>query len=274
MPEAPELYLLREYLAQRVQGEVVESAEVLRPIVVRNHLKWELSRHLTGRTIDRVNRRGKVLVFVCSGNHSLAINPMLAGDVRLVDPSDRMLKSTVLTVNLGSGKQLRYIDSKQMGQVYYLSSEDVATLPLVLEQGPDVLDRPMGLSVFRVGLRRFRGEVKGVLTRGQLVSGIGNAYSDEILWDAGIYPFKKVTRLSEEEVARLRDSVYKVPNEAVDTLREAFGDGHPRKERRYLKIHGKTGEQCPRCSNTISSVRSRRRDTNFCRSCQPGTMFD
>ncbi len=274
MPEAPDLFLLREYLAPRIEGEVVDSVRVLRPLVVRNMVKRDLSEDIAGREIQRVKRSGKVIMISFSGTHSLVINPMLVGELKLVDSSDRLLKSTVLTVNLGGEKQLRYLDSKQMGQVYYVLSEDVGLLPMMVEQGPDVLDKPMSLRVFRSGLSRFRGEVKGVLTRGQLVSGIGNAYSDEILWGAGIYPFKKVTRLTEEEVARLRDAVYAVTGDAVDDLREVYGDGHPRKERGLLKIHGKTGDECPKCLSTISVVRARRGDTNFCRRCQPGSMFD
>ncbi len=274
MPEAPELFLLREYLAPRITGQVVESVEVLRPLVVRNMVGRELGECLTGASVLGVDRYGKVLSVAFSDGHSLVINPMLVGELRLVGSGERQLKSTVLSVNLGGGKRLRYLDSKRMGQVYFVDSGELGRLPVVSDKGPDVLDGPMSLTDFKAGLRRFRGEVKGVLTRGELVSGIGNAYGDEILWSAGIFPFKKVTRLSADEVSRLRDAVYGVTAEAVGELRGVFGEEHPRKERRILKVHGKAGEECPRCSSTISSVSSRRRDTNFCRSCQPGSMFD
>ncbi len=274
MPEAPELYVLREYLAPRIEGAVIESARELRPLVVRNYFGEPLAEHIAGRTILGIDRKGKMLRMELSGGATMFINPMLTGELLLVDLKQRMLKSTILTVNLGDVGQLRYVDVKRMGQIYYLGEDRFSEVPRLENQGPDVLDAPMDLSSFEVELRKFRGEVKGVLTRGQLVSGIGNAYADEVLWEAGVYPFRKVTRLSGDEVSELRDSLYRVPLEAVEMLRERFAEAHPRKARDLLKVHGNAGDQCPRCGSTISSVMSRKVETNFCRQCQPGTMFD
>ena len=274
MPEAPDLYVLREYLAPRIEGEVVDVASELRPLVVRNMAGVPLAEDISGRTIERLDRKGKLLMMSLSGGVSMVVSPMLTGELSLSDPGKRVLKSTILTVNLGVGKQLRYLDSKRMGQIYYLETGKVDEITRVADQGPDVLDAPLSLADFRAALRPFRGEVKGVLTRGQLVAGIGNAYADEVLWSARIYPFRKVTKLSADDVAQLREAVYEVPRDAVNTLREIFGDRHPRKDRKFLSVHGKPGKPCPRCGSKISSVKSRQRDTNFCRRCQPGSMFE
>jgi formamidopyrimidine-DNA glycosylase len=93
-------------------------------------------------------------------------------------------------MGLSSGAELRYLDEKQMGMAYYATTEQLADIPRLAASVPDVLD-PMSLSELKVRLRPFRGEIKGILTRGQMVAGIGNAYADEILFDAKIYPFKK-----------------------------------------------------------------------------------
>ena len=273
MPEAPDLQVLREYLEPRIQGEMIVDASVLRPLVVRNMVAMPLTDHLPDRCIERLERKGKLIILSLSGEYSVVISPMLTGETALVDPSKRVLKSTVLTMELSNGLQLRYTDVKRMGQIYYLSTDRISEITRVADQGPDVLDEPMKIPDFRSSLKQFRGEIKGVLTRGQLVAGIGNAYADEVLWDAGIYPFRKVSTLSVEEVERLHASVYRVPSDAVATLRSIFGTDHPRKERKFLNIHGKAGQACPTCGSTISSVKSRQRDTNFCRSCQPGTLF-
>ena len=177
-------------------------------------------------------------------------------------------------MDLSDGSQLRYNDVKRMGQIYYVASDKAEEIKRIEDQGPDVLDEPVALSEFRASLKRFRGEVKGVLTRGQLVAGIGNAYADEVLWDAGIYPFRKVSKFSGEETERLHASTYRVPNEAVSVLRDLFGQQHPRKERKFLSVHGKAGGPCPHCGTSISSVKSRQKDTNFCRRCQPGNLFE
>ena len=274
MPEAPDLYVLREYLAPRIEGEVVDTASELRPLVIRNMVGKPLGEDISGRTIERLDRKGKLLLMSFSSGVSMVVSPMLTGELSLVEPEKNVLKSTILTVNLGVGKQLRYLDAKRMGQIYYLETCKIDEITRVADQGPDVLDAPLTLEDFRAALKPFRGELKGVLTRGQLVAGIGNAYADEVLWSARIYPFRKVTKLSTDDVARLHEAVYEVPRNAVDTLRGIFGGKHPRKDRKFLSVHGKAGKPCPQCSSKISSVKSRQRDTNFCRGCQPGSMFE
>ncbi len=274
MPEAPDLHALREYLAPRVTGLEITAVRELRPLVIRNLTGSSLSEDVAGRVIEGLERKGKLLIMSLSGGMSMVVSPMLTGDLSLADPGKRMLKSTILTINFGDASQIRYTDAKRMGQIYYLESTRLGEITRVADQGPDVLDEPLAFPDFTTALKRYRGEVKGVLTRGQLVAGIGNAYADEVLWEAGIYPFRKVTRLSDEEVARLHEATYQVPTEAVTKLQEIFGAEHPRKERRFLSVHGKSGAPCPKCATVISSVKSRQRDTNFCRRCQPGTMFE
>jgi formamidopyrimidine-DNA glycosylase len=102
--------------------------------------------------------------------------------------------------------------------------------------------RPDSLGEFKEALRPFRGEIKGILTRGRLTSGVGNAYADEILHAAGLYPYKKKTALADDELARLHNAVYRVPLEAFKLLKEKMGENIHKKERRYLNVHGKGGK--------------------------------
>ncbi len=274
MPEAPDLEVLREYLVPRVAGERITSTSELRPLVVRNLVGESLSEHIAERAIERLERKGKLMIMTLSDDVSMVVSPMLTGELSLSKSSARVAKSTILTMDMSGEAQLRYIDVKRMGQIYYVPSDRLDEITRISDQGPDVLDEPMSESDFRLALKRFRGEIKGVLTRGELVAGIGNAYADEVLWDAGIYPFRKVSKLSGDEISRLHGSVYRVMRDAVDELRNHFGSKHPRKERRFLNVHGKSGKSCPRCAAQISSVKSRQRDTNFCRQCQKGSMFE
>jgi len=173
-----------------------------------------------------------------------------------------------------SGMQLRYIDQKRMGQVYYISPGQRSEIVRLENRGPDVIDEPLSLDEFNLGLKPFRGEVKGVLTRGQLVSGIGSAYADEILHHAMIYSFKRVTKLSADEKASLHRSIYSVTGAAVVVLRERVGDEIHRKIRDFLSVHGKKNESCPRCESKITVITANKRETSYCRTCQPGSLFD
>ena len=280
MPEAPDLVVIREYLLPRLVGDVISSATELKPLVLRNMVgsgagtELEFKADIADRRVVSLERRGKLLIVGLSGDREIVISPMLTGGLIWCDASARIAPSTVLIFEMKSGMHLRYFDQKKMGQVYYLSASQRSEIIRLENQGPDVIDEPLSLGDFKLGLKPFRGEVKGVLTRGRLVSGIGNAYADEILHEAKIYPFKKVTRLSADELVSLHRAVYSVPARAVAVLRERVGDKIHMKVRDFLRVHGKKNEPCPRCGNRITAITANRRETNYCRRCQPGSLLD
>ena len=105
-------------------------------------------------------------------------------------------------------------------------------------------------------LKRFQGEIKGILTRGSLVAGIGNAYADEVLFEAELSPFRKRAELSADEAERLHSAVYSVPAAAVDELRSRMGEGIHLKPRDFLKVHNKGNQPCPRCGGPHQSDHS------------------
>ncbi len=97
------------------------------------------------------------------------------------------------------------------------------------------------------------------------MAGIGNAYADEICWQAGLYPFRRVSSLSEDEKERLYTSMQTVLAEAIETLRARVGSAIDVEVRDFLAVHGKAGQPCPRCGSTISQVKRERIATHFCR---------
>ncbi len=270
MPEAPDLEVIKDYLNDRVKGTVIEAARVLRPTVLRP-LAGNLAEDLPGTSLELFRREGKFLLCQLSGDRWLAINPMLTGAVQYCEPKARVYKRTSFVLELDNGMELRYLDDRQMGMVYYVDSEQLDGIYRLEKQGVDVL-AGQSFDDFRAGLKKFRGEVKGVLTRGSFVSGIGNAYSDEILFAAGISPFRKVGTLKDEELERLHRQSRIVVEDAIGVLRERVGDNIHVKIRDFLKVHGKGGEPCPVCGGNISQLNANQRLTNFCRRCQPGML--
>jgi formamidopyrimidine-DNA glycosylase len=270
MPELPDLEVIREYLAARVVAVPIVSAEVRRPVVVRNLLGGDLVDHLVGRRFTAVERRGKFLLLPLEGGATLVINPMLAGRLRYGEPLSRHRKRDALIVNLEDGAELRYHDAKDMGKIYL--TEDLSKVPTYADLGPEATDPELTLHAFRERLRRHHGEIKGVLTNQRFVAGIGNAYADEICWRAGIYPFRRRPSLGDEEIELLYAAMRDVLAEAIETLRERVGEDIHIEVRDFLAVHGKAGQPCPRCGSAISEVKRARRATHFCRSCQPGLM--
>jgi formamidopyrimidine-DNA glycosylase len=273
MPELPELDVITEVLNRRVAGQAITGVEVLLPggpIVVRDLTHSGFAQTLTSATITSIARRGKFLLFSLSISPvSLILNPKLTGRLQLAAPSDKKMQKTHVILSLADGDQLRYVDQKQMGQLYL--TRDVALVPDFSGLGPEPFE--ISLADFRARLKRFPGEIKGTLTRGQLVAGIGNAYADEILWAAQIHPYRRRASLTVEEIDRLYAAMRSTLVEATEKVRAEMGENIHLKPRDFMAVHMKTGEPCPRCGNPISLVGANQRLTNFCRACQPGGLI-
>jgi formamidopyrimidine-DNA glycosylase len=275
MPELPELEVVCEVLQRRIVAQTISELQVVPPggpIVCRDLTHDGFEQTLVGAKASAIARRGKFLVFSFeAGGRAvfLAINPKLTGRLQLAAPSEKRLARTHLVFTFGDGQQLRYVDQKQMGQLYL--TRELDSVPEYAGMGPEPFE--ISLEAFRQRLRPFRGEIKGVLTRGACVAGIGNAYADEILWAARLHPYRKRTQLTPEEVSRLYAAMRDTLTEAIQKVRLEMQENIHLKPREFLAVHMKTGEPCPRCGTPISLVGANQRVTNFCRTCQPGGLI-
>ncbi len=275
MPELPELEVVREVLERRVVGQTIVQAQILLPggpIVVRDLTHSGFEAAFKEALVTAIARRGKFLIFSFSAFVSplqLAINPKLTGRLQLAGPDEKRAARTHVVFTFVDGSGLRYVDQKQMGQLYL--TQDLAAVPDYALMGPEPLE--ISLETFRERLLPFRGEIKGVLTRGEFVAGIGNAYADEILWAARLHPYRKRTQLTAEEIERLYTAMVTTLMDATEKVRLEMGENIHLKPRDFMAVHMKTGEPCPRCGTSISLVGANQRITNFCRSCQPGGLI-
>lgn len=269
MPELPDLEIIREVLAPRLTGLQITAVQVVRPLVVRDLTRLGFASTLTGQTIAGVERRGKFLVLPLVSGLNLAINCKLAGRLQYATSADRRLPKTQVVFELGDGHCLRYSDMRTMGQLYLARQLD--EIPGWSEMGPE----PFGLGEgeFRQRLKAHSGEIKGVLTRGRAVAGIGNAYADEICFAARVHPFRKRPSLTDEELSRLHEATQSVLQHAIEVLRERVGTEIHQEVRDFLLVHNRGGQPCPVCGTRISAITARGRVTNFCRTCQPGGLI-
>jgi formamidopyrimidine-DNA glycosylase len=274
MPEVPDLEAIRAFFNQRIVGEKVESVDVLIPIVVRIP-QADFRRLMTGDTFGEVLRHGKFLMFPMASGRLMVVNPMLTGRFSYVDPSTKRAARTCFVLALSTGKELRYADQRVMGRVYLVPREELQTVPQFAEMGPDVFAADLTADLFAQRLKRFSGQIKSTLVNHRFVAGIGNAYADEILWEAGIHPYRRRTDLSDEEVARLYQAMRAVLEWATPIVAEKMSptgeDLDYTEWRDHLRVHRRGGQPCPRCGTTISEITAGQRITSFCRTCQPGT---
>jgi formamidopyrimidine-DNA glycosylase len=272
VPELPELELLRESLNRYTTGKAILAvvADPSRAFVIR-YPPADFTRDLAGRRFAGVERRGKFLLFSFENKGSrLVINPMLSGRFAYCSRGAPALAGTCFTLQLSGAEDLRFLDATMMARVY-LTNDPAADIPTFGELGPDALDPSLDAATFVKRLRRHRGEIKNVLRNQAFIAGIGNAYADETLFEAGLRPLRRASTLSDEERVRLYDSMRLVLQHAVATVKAQYKAGkHPlhKQDRSFMKIHGRGKATCPRCGHRISSLHAGGENTFFCRGCQ------
>ena len=270
MPELPEVEALASFLRARAVGRVVARVDAPGIHVLKTYDPPVTA--LAGLEVSGVARHGKFLDLDVSGLHlvtHLARAGWLQWRESLPPAPPKMGKGPIgLRVHLddGSGFDLTEAGTKK-GLAVYVTS-DVTTVPGVARLGIDPLSAEFTEEVLAGLLTGVRGQVKGVLTDQSLIAGLGNAYSDEVLWEVGISPFKPAANLSPADVARLHAAV-------VDTLREAVGRaeglaaGKLKAEKKSgLSVHGRTGLPCPRCGDTVREVSFADKSLQYCPTCQ------
>ncbi len=275
MPEIPELQHIARVLTDRLAGRPITNIDIQKPIVIRLP-REDFEAGLLGASFRTVERTGKFLLFHTDRDSVLAVNPMLNGRFQWIAGPDGTKKSharTCFTLKFRDPVEedlgIRYIDERYLGKVYLVDAEALDQVPVLNEQGPDALDPALDEAAFLKRLKRYRGQVKNALVNAKFIAGIGNAYSDEILFNAGIHPFTKISTLDDERRAALYRSMNETLNWAAQIAAEQIGEKIDRKPRDFLNVHRKGGQPCPRCDASISEVSPNRRITSFCRTCQP-----
>ena len=270
MPELPDLTVVAEELVRRVAGRTVREASAPTPILLRS-TPDELAA-LAGSTVGAARRRGKFLLVPLERRDGeervLATNAMLAGRFWLVPHATRVRARTGVRLALDDGQDLRYVDREMLGKVYLLPPHRLAEIPGWEEMGPDADDPELTLERFRERIRRHPGELKPLLRNSRFVAGIGNAYSDEILWEARLAPFRRRSTLKAEEIDRLYDAMRSVLAGALERLRELVPPDIQTQHREFLRVHLRGGQPCPRCGRELRQIGGREA-TTFCRTCQP-----
>jgi formamidopyrimidine-DNA glycosylase len=271
MPELPDLTVVAEELQARATGRTVLDATAPTPILVRA-TPAELA-ELVGTTLNGARRRGKFLLLAFGRDgvdmRILASNPMLAGRFWLLDGgADKVRARTGLRLRFTDGGELRYVDREMLGKLYLVRPDALDTIPGWTEMGPDADDPSLTLEGFRQRIRRHPGELKSLLRNSHFVAGIGNAYSDEILWEARLAPLRRRSTLSMEEIDRLYAAMRSVLADASERLRTLVPPDIHLQHREFLKVHLRGGEPCPRCGRTLRQIGGDEA-TTFCRGCQP-----
>lgn len=259
MPELPDLEVLKERL-QVLIGDTIVSVTVLFPLTFRVLVEGAPDVLLSGKSVQHITRKGKFLIFTLDDVY-LVFNLMLTGRLRLTKKGTR---NTVVKIEFDSGKVLKFTDFKKMGKIYV--TDALEKIPQYAELGIEPLSEEFTRDVLSELLKDSR-EIKLVLTDQRLIAGIGNAYSDEILFRACINPRRAAHSLKEEEITVLYDSIQYTLTNALCEVRKRVTNTSE-EVRDFLLVHGKKGEPCPVCGSVIREIEVAQRVTHVCPQCQ------
>jgi len=269
VPELPDIAVYLEALETRILGDTVARIRVHSPFLVRTFdppLEWA-----EGRTVRTLRRIGKRIAIGLDGDLWLVLHLMIAGRLHWKRPGVKLTgKYNLAAFDFTAGTLLlTEAGAKRRAALYLVQGEQA--LAQHNPGGLEVFDT--AYDEFEAALRSNSHTLKRALTDPHICSGIGNAYSDEILHRARLSPFARTRTLSADDARRLYAAARDVLQEWIDRLREQAGDEFPEHVTAFrpeMAVHGRFGKPCPVCGAPVQRIRYADNETNYCPRCQTG----
>ena len=269
MPELPEVEVLRRDLEAEVVGRSVEWAIVSGPRTVRRHDPEALVARLAGARLSGARRAGKYLLLGLDGGpEALVVHLRMSGQLILSDPAGSRAPHTHAVLRLSDGRELRFVDPRTFGELF-VSSEPPGPM------GADPLDPAWSPALLGRILAGRQARLKALLMDQRRLAGLGNIYSDEALFAAGLRFDRLAGSLVRREVARLHGAIVDTLAAAVAHRGSTLGDGgyvdlygHPGGHQAHHRVYAREGRPCGRCARPVVRLRLGNRSTFLCPACQ------
>lgn len=271
MPELPDVTLYVEHLSRRITGDALRRVRLRSPFVLRSVAPP--LREAEGRTVASVRRMGKRIALLLEGDLHLVLHLMIAGRLRWKPGAG----AAPIPGKIGlaafdfTGGTLLLTEASPKKRAWIRVVRGMEAVAALDPGGLEVLEAD--LSSFRTALTMESHTLKRALTDPRLFSGIGNAYSDEILHRARLSPVALTRKLREAEISRLFDASRSTLVEWTDRLRRESGEAFPERVTAFrpdMAVHGRFGKPCPDCGGSVQRIVYAENETNYCPSCQTG----
>ncbi|MGC7845957.1 bifunctional DNA-formamidopyrimidine glycosylase/DNA-(apurinic or apyrimidinic site) lyase [Desulforudis sp. 1088] len=272
MPELPEVETIVRGLAPLITGQQIQEVEIHKAKVIACPEPSAFAELVKGRTIERLQRRGKYILMELSGGVTMVIHLRMTGQlVYYADPAPPP-KHTHLVLRLAQG-WLRFTDPRQFGRVLAVPASELDRVGGLKDLGPEPLDPRFTEKELCRLVNGRKQKIKALLLDQRVLAGMGNIYTDEALYLAGIHPDRPAAELTARETKALYSAVKKVLDEGIafgGTSVRDYVDAHGVEGRfqKMLKVYGKKGEPCPCCGTPIARTVCAGRGTYFCPRCQ------
>ncbi|MFM7225166.1 MAG: bifunctional DNA-formamidopyrimidine glycosylase/DNA-(apurinic or apyrimidinic site) lyase [Actinomycetota bacterium] len=278
MPELPEVEVMRRDLDKEVVGRKIKAVEVTGTRTVRRHRnRKEFVDALTGHKITGVQRRGKYLVLRLDGGDALVVHLGMSGQLlRAKTAREKAPKHTHVVITFVQGGLLRFVDPHTFSEMFVTAYDGIdQQVEELAHLGVDPLEQPMSWIDFGRMLASRSTRLKALLMDQTFIAGIGNLYSDEILFNAGLRWDHMSDALSEQEIRRLYRAISETLQDAVKHRGSSLADeqyvdlfGQTGSYQQFHQVYAREGQACPRCRQLIVRARFSNRSTFYCEACQ------
>lgn len=266
MPELPDVENYKRYLSGTALHKTIQDVHVGSTKVLRGVSSRRLKSALRGHSMERTRRHGKHLFVALDDGMWLALHFGMTGRLVYFKNLDRDPEHDRLRLDFDNGYHLAFVNQRLLGRICVIEDPDAFIAGKKL--GPDALDGALDQVTFKQLMTGRKGSIKSALTDQSLLAGIGNIYSDEILFQAGLHPSALVQSLTDKELGALYRTTRRVLKAAI-----ARGAGSEelmdRLPANYLLPHRQAGKTCPRCKSTIKTLKAAGRTAYYCPRCQP-----
>lgn len=273
MPELPEVETIKRVIEPQIQGLTIENVIVNRPEVVAHPAADAFCSRLAGQTISNMTRRGKFLIIVLDSGDQIILHLRMTGCFLLTPADLPEEKHTHVVFQLDSGRQLRFSDTRRFGRFWLLEKNEADTYSGLEKLGREPLAPDFTAEYLKSHFGKRKKSIKECLLEQNIVAGIGNIYSDEILFAAKIYPAQTANSLKQEDWKRLAGIIperlsYFIEKNRITPEEYLETKGKDYRNTPFLQVYGHEGEPCPVCGNSLCRMVIGGRSSIYCPVCQ------
>ncbi len=273
MPELPEVETIKRVIEPQIQGRMITKVAVRRPKVAAYPEADEFCRRLTGQTVSHMSRQGKLLISHLENKERIVLHLRMTGGLLLAPAQCPEEKYTHVVFSLDNGTELRFSDMRRFGRFWLLREEETDTCTGMDKLGLDPLAPACNAEYLSSHLSKRRKAIKECLLEQTIIAGIGNIYSDEILFTAGIYPARPANSLKQTEWERLAEAIperisYFIEKNAITAEEYLETKGRDYRNTPFLQLYGHGGSPCPKCRETLCRMVIGGRSSVYCPVCQ------